>query len=204
MIALLLKGLLLGLNAGLSPGPLLTLVITESLRGGWPAGFRVSVAPLITDSLIIAVALLVMAPMPPWGVAVISIVGGFVIVWMGWESIRSTPPAAAEAAATGRAAPFWKGVGTNLLNPHAYIFWLTAGGPILKSAVADFGWVGPTAFMAGFFVLLIGMKMLLALGVSRGRRFLQGAAYRWALGVSGAGLALFGLYRVYEGVRGLM
>ncbi|MFZ5815476.1 MAG: LysE family translocator [Bacillota bacterium] len=205
MIALIASGVVLGLNAGVSPGPLLTLVITESLRGGWPAGFRVSLAPLITDSLIISLSLLVMAPLPPWGLAAISVVGGLLIVWMGWEAARTPPPAVAEVAATGPAAgPLWKGVGTNLLNPHAYLFWLTAGGPLLKSALAQHGIGGPLTFLVSFFALLIGSKMVIALGVSRGRRFLQGRAYRLTLGLSGAALAVFGLYRVYEGVRGLL
>ncbi len=204
MTGLLVTGLIFGLNAGITPGPLLTLVITESLRGGWPAGFRVSLAPLITDSVIISLALLVMAPMPPWGLSIVSIIGGLVIIWMGWEAARTAPPAAAEVAATRSGTAFWKGVGTNLLNPHAYLFWLTAGGPVVKGAVTQFGWTGPVAFMAAFFTLLIGSKMVIALGVSRGRRFLQGAAYRWALGLSGLALALFGLWRVYEGIRGLL
>jgi hypothetical protein len=45
---------------------------------------------------------------------------------------------------------------------------------------------------------------VIAFGVSSGRRFLQGAAYRWSLALSGIALAAFGLYRVVEGVRGLL
>lgn len=204
MITLLLSGVLFGLNAGITPGPLLTLVIAESLRGGWPAGFRVCLAPLVTDSVIISVALLLMAPLPSWGVSAISVIGGLLIFWMGWGAARSAPPAATEVAATGQVSAFWRGVGTNLLNPHAYLFWLTAGGPVLRAALAQFGVAGPASFLGGFFALLIGSKLVIAYGVSHGRRFLQGAAYRWALGISGVALALFGLYRVYEGLRGLM
>jgi threonine/homoserine/homoserine lactone efflux protein len=34
-----------GLSAGLSPGPLLTLVIAETLKRGIAAGIRIAVAP---------------------------------------------------------------------------------------------------------------------------------------------------------------
>ena len=50
MTSLLVNGLALGLYAGISPGPLLSLIIAESLRGGWPAGFRIALAPLVTDT----------------------------------------------------------------------------------------------------------------------------------------------------------
>jgi threonine/homoserine/homoserine lactone efflux protein len=46
--------LVFGLSAGLSPGPLMTLVIAETLKRGIPAGIRIAVAPLITDLPIIA------------------------------------------------------------------------------------------------------------------------------------------------------
>jgi len=49
----LILGLTLGLSAGITPGPLLTLVITASLRRGWAGGLQVALAPLITDAPII-------------------------------------------------------------------------------------------------------------------------------------------------------
>ena len=47
------QALVLGLGAGLTPGPLLGLVINETLRSGWRAGVLVAIAPLIADTLII-------------------------------------------------------------------------------------------------------------------------------------------------------
>src|SRR5689334_17746766 len=38
-------GLALGLAAGVSPGPLMVLVITQALRGGWRAGVVTAAAP---------------------------------------------------------------------------------------------------------------------------------------------------------------
>ena len=52
-------GLVMGLASGLSPGPLLTLVITESLQHGVKAGIKVALAPIISDAPIIIVMLLV-------------------------------------------------------------------------------------------------------------------------------------------------
>ena len=40
MWTLAATGIVFGLAAGVTPGPLLALVVTESLRGGVPAGVR--------------------------------------------------------------------------------------------------------------------------------------------------------------------
>jgi len=43
-------GLGLGLAAGASPGPLLTLVVSSTLARGFGAGLRVALAPVLTDA----------------------------------------------------------------------------------------------------------------------------------------------------------
>ena len=54
------KGTVLGLAAGFSPGPLTLLVISETLRHGLRAGMKVSLAPILTDLPIIALAALLL------------------------------------------------------------------------------------------------------------------------------------------------
>lgn len=49
MIDFLTIGAALGLSAGLAPGPLLTLVISETLQHGVKSGVKVALAPVITD-----------------------------------------------------------------------------------------------------------------------------------------------------------
>lgn len=49
MMYFLSVGAVLGLSSGLSPGPLLALVISETLRHGVKAGVKVALAPIITD-----------------------------------------------------------------------------------------------------------------------------------------------------------
>jgi len=56
MTATLLSGLLLGLYAGLSPGPLMALVLAQTLRHGPREGCKVALVPLLTDLPIILVA----------------------------------------------------------------------------------------------------------------------------------------------------
>ena len=50
----------IGLSGGLSPGPLLALVVAETLARGRRAGLAVAAAPLLTDGPIIVAAVLLM------------------------------------------------------------------------------------------------------------------------------------------------
>ena len=59
MFEYLSAGTLLGLASGFAPGPLLVLVVAETLRHDVRAGIKVAIAPLITDVPIIVVSLLI-------------------------------------------------------------------------------------------------------------------------------------------------
>ena len=88
----LATGALLGLGAGLSPGPLLTLVISESLRRGAAAGVRVALAPLVSDLPIIILVLLGLGRVAPTGMlpGILALAGGSLVIWMGVGELRST------------------------------------------------------------------------------------------------------------------
>ena len=49
ILQLTVAGIALGLFEGVRPGPLLTMVIRETLTGGWSAGARAASAPIFTD-----------------------------------------------------------------------------------------------------------------------------------------------------------
>jgi threonine/homoserine/homoserine lactone efflux protein len=60
----LLLGLSIGFAAGISPGPLLLLVVTATLMSGWRAGVLTAMSPLITDVIVVALILLVLGQVP--------------------------------------------------------------------------------------------------------------------------------------------
>ena len=57
----IVSALLFGASGGLSPGPLLMLLIAETLRHGLRAGFMVAAAPLVSDLPIVVVSVMVLA-----------------------------------------------------------------------------------------------------------------------------------------------
>ena len=61
MISYLTIGIILGFSAGFAPGPLLALVISETLRHNIRSGIKVALAPIVTDLPIILISLFILA-----------------------------------------------------------------------------------------------------------------------------------------------
>jgi threonine/homoserine/homoserine lactone efflux protein len=101
----LFLGLTIGLAAGVSPGPLLVLVITSTLRSGWRAGALAACAPLLSDAIVVGGVLLVLDRLPERSLSVLGVVGG-------------PSPALRQAALV------------NVFSPHPWLTWATALGPL--------------------------------------------------------------------------
>ena len=191
MLAFFLIGLGFGFTAGISPGPMLGLVIRETLEHGWRAGCIIALAPLLTDVPVIGLALLLIGAAPSWLVTGLGLIGGVFVIWLGIDTLRSAPPTLPFLPTTVLRGSLWRGLLTNWLNPHPWIFWITVGVPqlIMGWRQGGIGW--PLLFLSGFYALLVGSKVLLASLVHGSRRWLHGAAYRWVL--RGSGVLLIGL-----------
>jgi threonine/homoserine/homoserine lactone efflux protein len=195
----LLLGLTLGLGAGVAPGPLLAVVIRASLEGGFAAGARVAVGPLLTDLPIIAIAVVLADALPGEALATLGVAGGVFLLWLGADALRDVPAPVEEAA--GAIAPaggsLRRGAAVNLLNPHPWVFWITVGVPILgRGDAAD-----AVLFLVPFYTMLIGAKLVVAAALGAGRdRLLRGSGYRWALRAAGALMLAAGVLLIVEGI----
>ena len=196
----LLSGMVLGLSAGAAPGPLLTLVIAQSLAYGVAEGIKVAVAPLITDLPIILAAVLLgnqlaAAPLP---LGLLSMAGAAYICFLAWESIAVAPVAQWKPARY--AGSIKKGVLTNALNPHPYLFWITVGTPLLHGLWTT-GAAAAILWLVCFYVMLVGTKVMLAVLVGRWRGLLQGRAYLWCNRALGMLLIGFAAVLARDGMR---
>ena len=192
MLSSLTAGFVLGLSSGLAPGPLLTLVITQTLKHGMREGFKVSLAPLITDSFIIAASLLVLSRLAGFEriLGAISCAGGLYVLYLAYECMR-TGPITFEAP-KDQPHSLKKGTLINALNPHPYLFWITVGSPLLLKFRSE-SIVAPFVFVSCFYALLVGSKVFLALVVGKSRTFLTGRRYIHVMRVLGGILAIFAL-----------
>ena len=201
----LLFAMSLGLGAGITPGPLSSLVINETLRSGWRAGAWVACAPP-ADVLIVGAVLLFLAQMPPVVLPLLSIIGGWYVCFLGWQTLQTAvgPGVSAGQEQESLLKSFRKGMLVNLLNPHPYIFWLTVGGPLVTTNAQHNQWAPIVAFLLAFYLCLVGAKVLLAVLVHGGRAHLHGRGYRIALQVSGGVLVLFGIGLMWSGGRSIL
>ena len=195
-------GVLFGLYAGLSPGPLLALVISHTLRHGVKEGVRVSFAPLVTDSPIILLSVLILVKLSSldYFLAVISFLGGLFVLYLAYDSLRSKSisPHLQESAPKSLA----KGAMVNLLNPHPYLFWMTVGAPFMIRAWRNNPMAG-IGFLAGFYIFLVVAKMTVAIVTGKSKQLLQGRLYAFIMRILGIVLLFFALLLFKEGLKSL-
>jgi len=200
MIEYLSAGTLLGLAAGFAPGPLMVLVLSETLRHGIRAGIKVSVAPLITDVPIIVISLLVLNRLAHFKsiLGCVSILGGLFILYLGYDSLKTKglafnlPPIDPNS--------FKKGVITNALNPHPYIFYMTVGAPIIFKAINQ-NLLSAFVFIGFFLFFLVGSKIALAMVAERSRAFLKGTVYIGLTRILGVLLLFFSIILFRDGLK---
>lgn len=200
MIEFLSAGILLGLAAGFTPGPLQVLVISETLRHNIKAGIKVCIAPLITDIPIILISLLILNRLAGFKpvLGCISMLGGLFIFYLGYECLK-TRGIELNLSSVGSSS-FRKGVITNALNPHPYIFYMTVGAPIIFKSIHH-NFLATVSFVGSFLILLVGSKVVLALVVERSRSFLRGPVYIWVMRTLGALLLFFSFILFRDGFR---
>ncbi|HWR04874.1 MAG TPA: LysE family transporter [Humidesulfovibrio sp.] len=184
-----ITGAALGLSAGLSPGPLLALVIVQTLRYSVREGAKVAASPLLTDAPIVLTALALTAGLAahPRLLGLLTFGGAAYLAFCALSSLRFRPDAQAPAPAEPKSLQ--KGVLANLLNPSPYLFWGGVGAPLLTQAWTA-GASAALAFLLGFFSCLIGSKVLVAWLTGRFGPLMGSPAY--ALIMRGLGLMLLG------------
>jgi len=199
-MAFLTTGLLLGLAAGFAPGPVLALVISETLAHGLRSGIKVALAPLMTDLPVIIITVFILARLTQFNhiLGIISLTGGCFVGYLGYESIRCQ----GLRLDGERQAPrsLTKGVLTNLLSPYPYLFWFSVGAPTMVKALQ----LDPSyalAFIGAFYCALVGAKIALALAVETSRSFLSGRMYIYSSRVIGVVLCILALGLFRDGLR---
>lgn len=201
MKSLLISGMVLGLSAGLSPGPMLTLVVSQTLRYGIREGVKVALAPLLTDIPIVMACVLFLYLFADMARAlgVISIFGGLYLFYLGLKSLWFKD---ADLQEDVDPKSLKKGLMINFLNPAPYLFWTSIGGPlVLKASSTSF--VSAAAFIFPFYVLLVGSKIVVAIVSGRSRNLLKSRHYRMILRILGLVLIGFGVLFLRDGINTL-
>lgn len=203
MISYLIRGVVLGTSAGASPGPLLALVISETLKHDYKAGLKVAMAPLITDAPIIVFCLVLTRQVSEHSrlFGILACCGALYLAILGIQSL-CTKSFTVDVKKM-KSQSLLKGMITNWLNPHPYLFWLTVGAAIMWQALAVHT-VALILFFIGFYVCLVGAKVLLALVISATKTMISEKGLVCFTRVMGLILLIFAVILGYEGISWLV
>ncbi len=118
-----------GLSAGFAPGPLFTLMLSETLQHGLGAGLKVALVPLLTGAPILLLCTVVFSQLQSltWFLALLGFSGSLFVFYLGVNSLRVQPVLVNPEVVKVRSLR--KGIITNFLNPYPYIFWMSVGVP---------------------------------------------------------------------------
>jgi threonine/homoserine/homoserine lactone efflux protein len=196
ILGLAAAGVTLGVVEGLKPGPLLTMVIRETLSGGLRAGLWTAAAPIFSDGPLVLISFFAAAwiATQPSVLLAITLAGAVFLAKMGLECFSLGMPEMNTTTARAPTGSFLRGVFTNLLNPNVYVFWLLIGGPLMASVV-EREVLAPVAYALSFLVTLMLTKAAVAYVFHRASEGISKRAYKRLL--AGCGLVMLGFSAFY-------
>ena len=176
------------------------MVISETLKGNKLNGILIAIAPLLTDLPIVffSIYLLDLFSHTEAILGVLSIIGSVFLIYLAIQNFRFD--LVPQNAASSYSSSIKYGAITNILSPHPYLFWITIGAPTFIQA-SEKGSASSIAFICGFYLLLIGSKISVAIisGVVKG--FIRSSAYKNILRIMGVLLLFLAILLMYEGIK---
>jgi len=192
---LFLKGLLLGLSIAAPVGPIGLLCIRRSLTDGFLAGVAGGLGTAVADAVYAAIAafgLTAIAGLLLDAQAPLSLIGGALLLWLGWKAMSGKPPEA--TASVPAATTLWPTfIGTFFLtmaNPTTILTFAAIFAGLGLAAVDSAA--GATVLVSGVFLGSLAWWVLLSGAVTLLRRRISPSVVLWINRVSGAALAIFG------------
>lgn len=183
----LFTGLTFGIAAGISPGPLLALLVSETIKGHKKNGFLVSISPIFTDIPILLICIFLIDSIEKYKSLLkgISFIGGLVLIYYGIKNLKEKE----YKLETDLAGSFQKAVLLNILNPYTYLFWFFVGAPYVKNTRLIEGVV----FLLAFFIGIVGIMILITLFTEKIKKFIESRYYIYLLKVIGFLFIIFGI-----------
>lgn len=193
-----------GLSSGVTPGPLLALVIAQTMFHGPREGCKVALAPLLTDTPIVFAAILLTQSAVGHGLILgtLTLCGSAFLLSCAYGCLRWQPPGRAPGDRPTAKGPgsIRKGVLANFLNPGPYLFWMTVGAPLALQSL-DLGWPVLASFLGAFSLTIVSAKIGVALLTWRTGPVLGSRGYMLAM--KGLGVMLLGYAALFvrDGLR---
>jgi threonine/homoserine/homoserine lactone efflux protein len=215
---------LIGFTGAMMPGPVTTLIVTETARRGFIAGPLITLGHSLLELVMVVALVFGLGDLLKQNAVAgtIGILGGIFLLWMGlgivrdaWRgkisfdttrpstSLRSAQDAAplsdSRRVRTLSGNPIVAGVLTSIANPYWILWWATVGAASLITFHA-FGVAGIIAFYVGHTLADWVWNNVVAFVVATGRRGMTDRVYRGILIMCGAFLIALSFYFVSAGI----
>jgi threonine/homoserine/homoserine lactone efflux protein len=190
---LLLSTVSISLSGVLMPGPVFAVTVARGRRSPW-AGVLVALGHGLIEFPLMALVV--------WGLAsffqhptvqlVIGLVGGAVLVWMGYGMLRARPTEES-ARAERRSGAILSGLVTTAASPYFFLWWGTVG-VLLLSRALPLGWAALLLVALTHWLCDLGWYALVSFATFRSRRLWTPRLHRLVFGTCGLLLIGFGVY----------
>jgi threonine/homoserine/homoserine lactone efflux protein len=193
LVEIFFGAMIVGFSGALTPGPMLTLVISSTAEKGFWTSFFIVVGHALLELLVVAAFFMGLLRYleNPLIAKIIGIVGGVFLLYLGVDIIISVfrkkftidfksmvKKRTMNARSTGIIV--LKGILVSLMNPYWYIWWISIGAAfIIKSVKFNVG--GVTAFFTGHISADFIWYLFIGFLISTGRRFLNQKIYNGIL-----------------------
>jgi len=192
---------IVGLSGAMVPGPMLTVTISDSLKKGFTAGPKIAFGHMIVEFLLI---LLIFAGLG-WligsstAIFVIGIIGGIIMVLMGFQMARSSDSLQdlhKKSESNNGYGPILNGILTSISNPYFFIWWATVGWAFMMKGIELAGIFGVVGFLVGHWCSDLGWFSTVSFFTNKGSNIMKENHYKIIMSVTGIFLMLLGVYFV--------
>ncbi|WP_297454924.1 LysE family translocator [Persephonella sp.] len=190
----IITGFIFGVSAGLSPGPLMALLISETLQGHRKNGILVSISPIITDIPILLISLFILDKISEVKhlISVVYFLGTLILFYFGYKNLKIKH----FQLDTDLTGSLKKGVLLNILNPYTYLFWFFIGAPYVREA----GFIGGVLFTVFFFIGITGSMMIIVVFTEKLKKFIESRYYIYLLRFIGVLFIALGIMLLKDGL----
>lgn len=204
------SSLVIAYSGALMPGPMLTVVLTESPRQGVKAGPLVVLGHAILELALLALLIIGLGPFleRPAVQAVLAVVGGVmllvtaVLMLLGVVRGRISLELAAGKGTSRHARTVLAGLVSSLANPYWIIWWATIGLSLVTKAYV-FGVAGLAAFYFGHILGDLSWYTAVSGLIAAGRRWITLRRYRGMVFVAACFLLVLATWFLISGVSAL-
>lgn len=187
--------LILGIIAGITPGPITALMLGETFKHSRSKAIQVPFALLFSNLIVAPLAITILF----WGskidffLKIMTYLGAFVLIFNGFKGWKSS----GEMHLKTDFHPFKKALLLDMVNPHPYIFWFTILAPPIILAIKNTSIMNAFLLWIIFVSGLIGTKILIIIIADKIKPILKPHHLKFVHKILAILLVLFGIRLLY-------